>query len=90
MLLLEQNITRKKQVEESLIYFKASDNNKYKIKTILNSIFSIKKLKKDYLIWFYYLMLKKLFKKNSLKIVLAMKYFQKLINLFYKNYLNKI
>lgn len=35
-------------------------------------------------------MLKKLFKKNSLKIVLAMKYFQKLINLFYKNYLNKI
>lgn len=57
VLLLKQNTTRKKQVEENVtqLEFRASDHEEYKIEGICNNIIFAKELEIGYLLVFYYL-----------------------------------
>ena len=55
MLLLEQDIIRKRWVDKNLIEFKAGKNKEYKVEEIWNSTVYAKKSVADHLLSFYYL-----------------------------------
>ena len=61
ILLLEQDITKKKRVEDNMtqLEFKVGDNAKYKMEIIQDSAIYIKKLEAGHLPEFYYLILEK-------------------------------
>ena len=94
MSLLKQHTTKKGQVDKNktkLAELNVSNNSdKYKLKTIFDIAIYIKK-STNYLPKLYYLIFQKnyLKKKNIWKPVLAVQHLQKLIILFYKNYLDK-
>lgn len=89
MLLLEQDIIRKKQVDKNnIIELDIGNNKKYKIEAIYNSMVYAKESKLEHQLGFYYLVLwkKYLEKENTWELALAIQHFRKLINFFYKNY----
>lgn len=92
---MEQNITKKKEVNKAKfkLHFKGNDDNKekYKIKSIWNSAVYIKKSETDHLLGLYHLILWKNYpkKENTWKPTLTVKYFQKLLSTFYKKILDK-
>ena len=93
MLLLEQNIIRKKRVNKNVtkLDFKASNSKKYKAKAIQNNVVYANKAH-VHLSGFYYLIVKKgyLKEKNTYKLLLAVQYLKKLISCFHKKYLKKL
>lgn len=85
--LLEQNITRKRQVNklsEPEKEFETEDNKKYKVKTIINSIVYGKEVN-DQILGLYYLVLSKSYleKESTQKPLAAVIHLQKLINTFH-------
>ena len=93
MLLLEQDITKKKQVGENVtqLEFEVDDDAKYKLEIIENSMIYVKKSEAEYLPRLYYQILQKNYskKKNILKPVLAVQYFEKLVKTLYAKHVNK-
>lgn len=91
ILLLDQDITRKEQADENAIILKTGNSKEYKVETIWDSAVYTKKSELNYLLGIYYLVFWKnyLKKKNICKPYLIVQHFKKLINLFYKDYLNK-
>lgn len=87
MLLLEQNITWKKQVDKNVTKFNFGNSKEYKIRKIRDNIIYVRKLEAKSLLKLYYLITsKKYFKpENIWKLILAVKHFQKLINSVYKD-----
>ena len=93
ILLLKQNITKKKQVDKNNSKLNTSSNNvKYKRKAIWNNTVYTKESKSDYLQELYYLVFWKRYlkEKNILELVLAIQHLKKIINSFYKDYLYKL
>ena len=93
MWLLKQNTTRKKQVDKNATKLNTGkDSIKYKIKAIWDSADYTKESKSGYLAKVYHLVFwKKYWKeKNICKPYSAIQYLKKFINLFYKNYSNKL
>ena len=93
MSLLEQNTTRKGQVNENATELDASNNKggKYKVEAICNSAIYAKKSELGHQLGLYYLGFWKNYLKeeNTWELYLAVKHFKKLISLFYKNFLDK-
>ena len=95
MLLLEQDITRKKRVDKKVrqIEFNAGNNDsrKYKVKAIWDSAVYTKESESGHLLSLYYLVLWKRYseKENIWKPVSAIQQLRKLISLIHKNYLDK-
>lgn len=93
MSLLEQNITRKEQVDKimSKLEFKnKGDSKEYKIKAICNNVVHISKLE-DHLSSLYYLVLWKSYpkKKNTWELVLVVLHLYRLISTFHHDYSQK-
>ena len=55
MLFIEQKIIKKKEINKNIGRFEASNNKKYKVEIIWNSIVYIKELETSYLLELYYL-----------------------------------
>ncbi len=98
MLLLEQVITRKGQMDNALpepkknIEFEAGGNKKYEVKKIIDSaVYAQQTNSNDQISGLYYLVLWKGYpeKKNIWKPLSAVIYLQKLISTFHKEYLKK-
>ena len=93
MSLLKQDTIKKKRVDKNNVAELDAGNKsgKYKIEAIWDSAFYIKELESGYFSRLNYQVFWKdyLEEKNTWKPYLAVQYFRKLINLFYKNHLNK-
>lgn len=95
MLLLEQDTTRKEQVDKATSQLKFDDkesgSKKYKVEAICNSAVYTNSWKEDiyqaFTTWFWEKAIQK--KKNTWEPVLIMLYFCKLISTFYYDYLEK-
>lgn len=89
VLLLEQNITKKRRVDkkDEEMEFKVDDKEKYKVEEIQDSAVYAKKSEEGYLSKIYYLVFWKSYpkEKNTWELTLAVQYFRKLLNIFYKN-----
>lgn len=85
-------ISQKRSNIKFLIKLDEDNNNKYKVKKIGNSKVYTKKLDSDHLLSLYYLVLQKNYfeKKNNQKYIFAIIYFQRLITIFHKKYLEKL
>lgn len=95
MLLLEQDITRKKRLNRNNVKKLDASNNKgkkYKIEAIWDSVVYKKELDWGHLAKLYYLIyLKKYFReKNTWNPYLIVQYLGKLLNLFYKEHFDKL
>ncbi len=93
ILLLEQDITRKGQVDKTMsrLEFKSnSDSEEYKVKVICNNAVYLRELK-DHLSSLYYLILWKgyLKEENTWEPTLAVLYLHKLISTFYYDHFDK-
>ena len=95
VLLLEQDTTRKRRVDEKVrqIEFDVDDNKskEYEVEVIWDSAIYARESKSDHLPGFYYLVSWKgyLEEENTWKPVLAVQYLRKLISFFYKDLLDK-
>ena len=91
MSLLEQDITRKEQVDKNVTELDIGKSKKYKLKAIWDSIVYIEELEAWQLLGLYYLVVWKgyLKVKNTWKPSLAVQHLKKLICSFYKKYLEK-
>lgn len=91
---LRKNITRKRQPDKNAMEFNANNKGrKYKIKVSQDSAIYAKKSKSRYhLPKLYYLVSSKEYpvEENIQKPILILQYFGKLINLFNKNYYDKL
>ncbi len=89
MSLLEQDTTRKKQVEIA-IELDESNSKEYKVEAICNSAMYASKLE-GHLLNLYYLILWKgyLEEKNTLELILAIQHLRKLVTIFYCDHLDK-
>ena len=93
VLLLEQNITKKKQADKKLeIELEASNNIKSKVKVIWDSAIYAWELIVGHLPGLYYLISwKNYFKEENIwDPTLAVQYLQKLLSFFYIDYLQKL
>ena len=91
MLLLEQDTTRKGQVDEKITELEASNNKKYKIEAIWdNAIYGNKA--EGHLLGLHYLVAWKRYfeEENTWEPSFAVQHLKKLINSFYKKYLKKL
>ena len=97
MSLLKQDTIRKKQVDKILLKlekeleFEIRGNKKYELKVIINSAIYGQQANSHQISGFYYLVFWKgyLEEKNTWKPSSIVKHFQKLISIFYKEYLKK-
>ena len=95
MLLLEQDIIKKRQVNKNNVTKFNTGNNKsgkYKVKAIWDNAVYRKESKLGYFSKLLYLIFGKnyLEEENILEPALAVQYLRKLINLFYKDYFDKL
>lgn len=95
ILLLQQDITKQKQIDKNFSWIELKHNNnrqKYEIEEIYNNKIYTKELDSGhYLLNLYYLIFWKSYfqKKNTHKPVSAIQYFQRFIITFYYNHLDK-
>ena len=93
VLLLEQDTTRKEQVDENIteLEFNAGNSKKYKVKVIENSMLYAMESKSGHLLGLYYLVAWKDYfeEENIWKLFSAVQNLRKLIRLFHKNHLEK-
>ena len=95
VLLLEQDTTRKRRVDENnAAKLDVGDNegDEYKVEAICNSAVYAKESETSHLPGLYYLVFWKSYpeEENTLEPPLAVQHLRKLISLFYKNHLNKL
>ena len=94
MLLLEQDITKKRRVNKNNVTkwnVGSNEGNKYKLKAICDSAVYARELKSGHLPGLYYLVFWKdyLKEENNREPYSAIQYLRKLISLFYKVHLDK-
>ena len=93
MSLLEQNITRKGQVDKEVkqVEFDNGDNEEYEIEAIQNSAVYVRESESGHLLGLYYLISwkKYLEEENIGELALAVQYLKKLFSLFHKDYPDK-
>ena len=94
MSLLEQDITRKRRVDEEVkqIEFDIGNNNgRYKVKAIWDSVVYTRESESGHLLGLYYLVSWKKYpkEKNTWELVSIVKHLRKLISLFYKDHSGK-
>lgn len=93
---LKSNTIKKKQVDKKIIeqlkFQTGSNNKKYNIKNIYNSIIYDKKLEKYYLLYIYYLISWKSYykDKNTQKSISIVQHLRKLVSAFYKIQFNEL
>ena len=93
MSLLEQDTTRKRQVEDNVMQleFEVGDDPEYKVKAIRNSAVYARKLEAEHLLGLYYLISWKSYSKeeNTWEPALAVQHFWKLVMTLHAGYLDK-
>ena len=88
---MEQNTTKKRQVDETYLEFEANDDEEYKVKGIRDSAVYVKASEAGQLLGLYYLVSWKNYpeEKDTWKPISAVQYLQKLLIKFHYKNLNK-
>ena len=91
MLLLEQDTTKKRRVDDMVELDTGDESGEYKVETIRDIAIYARESKSDHLLGLYYLVLWKRYPKeeNTWELASVIQHLKKLINLFYKNHPDK-